>query len=270
MALFASAAYKLTFARNASRWLLRGYHCAQRLNGTTTIAGPYSEPQNDLQKYFDSLREGPGIFKWRHYFETYSRHFEKFRGKSIRLLEIGVYSGGGLSMWRDYFGPQCEIYGIDIKPECRAYEQTGIRIFIGDQADRGFWGRFKAEVNELDIIIDDGGHAVEQQAVTLEELWPILRPGGAYLCEDIHAVANPFSHYISGLSWNLNNGDLQWSDSDNERTIAATATPFQSAVHSIHLYPFVAVIEKRMTRLTEFVAPKHGSEWQPPSFWERT
>ena len=38
---------------------------------------------------------------------------------------------------------------------------------------------------------------------------------------------------------------------------------FQSAVSSVHLYPFVVVIEKRDSTLTTFSAPKHGTQWQP-------
>ena len=34
------------------------------------------------------------------------------------------------------------------------------------------------------------------------------------------------------------------------------ASPFQSVVHSIHIYPFVAVVEKRSAPIAEFVAPK--------------
>ncbi|MBO0710792.1 MAG: class I SAM-dependent methyltransferase [Acetobacteraceae bacterium] len=273
MAQFVSAAYKLTarplLAARSMYWLWQGFRRAQKFDSKTG-AGVRDEPQNDLQKYFDATTEGPGIWKWRHYFDIYSRHFEKFRGKNVNILEIGIYSGGSLGMWRDYFGPKCKIFGVDIKEECKNYEESGIKIFIGDQADREFWARFKADVGAVDIVIDDGGHEVVQQVVTLEELWPILRPGGVYLCEDVHFATNSFSHYMSGLTWNLNSGHYQWNNDEKERRIVVTATPFQSAVHSVHLYPFAAVVEKRSTRLDEFVSPMHGSEWQPPNFWTKT
>jgi hypothetical protein len=31
----------------------------------------------------------------------------------------------------------------------------------------------------------------------------------------------------------------------------------------IHLYPLIAVIEKRLDRLDHMTEPKHGTEWQP-------
>jgi hypothetical protein len=210
------------------------------------------EPSNDLEKYFDAVESGPGIWKWRHYFEIYDRHFKKFRNKEVNILEIGVYSGGSLGMWKAYFGPRCRIYGVDIEESCKVYEGDGIEVFIGDQADRAFWRRFKEKVPNLDIIVDDGGHQVSQQVATLEEMLPHLRPDGVYLCEDVHGTFNRFNFYVSGLSCKL-----------NERRLADETSAFQSAVHSIHMYPFVVVIERRNAPIAEFVAPKHGTQWQP-------
>lgn len=108
--------------------------------------------------------------------------------KNLVVLEIGVYSGGSLEMWRDYFGSEATIYGVDIEAACRTYESPGTHILIGDQADPSFWRRVLADgtLPPPDIVIDDGGHTPEQQRVTMEELLPRMRPGGVYLCEDIH------------------------------------------------------------------------------------
>ena len=98
---------------------------------------------NDLQKFVEARREGRGIWKWRHYFDVYEKHFSRFRGQEVHVLEIGVYSGGSLEMWRDYFGPQARIHGVDIEPACRSYANDAVQIHIGDQTDRGFWQRFR-------------------------------------------------------------------------------------------------------------------------------
>ena len=52
-------------------------------------------------------------------------------------------------MWRDYFGSKCHVYGIDIAEECRQYETDYASIFIGDQADRGFWNAFASRYRGL-------------------------------------------------------------------------------------------------------------------------
>lgn len=102
-----------------------------------------NEDINPLKEWFQSHREGPGVWKWMHYFEIYHRYFRKFVGKEVHVMEIGVYSGGSLRMWKDYFGPGCRVYGVDIEPACEAYRDDRTEIFIGDQSDPVFWSNLK-------------------------------------------------------------------------------------------------------------------------------
>jgi len=169
-------------------------------------------------------------------------------------------------MWQDYFGPAATIYGVDIEPACRTYERPGIHVLIGDQADPTFWRRVIADrtLPAPDIVIDDGGHTPEQQRITLEELLPYIRPGGVYICEDIHGKNNAFAAFVSGLADSLNNTDEQSSDPANpERRSIVRTNGVQATLHSVHLYPYVVAIEKRVATLPELVAPKHGTQWQP-------
>ena len=243
------------------REVKRGYDALNRWPRTIIPTPPASH--NELRSFFDGRKEGHGIWKWVHYFNIYDEHFRAFKGREVHVLEIGVYSGGSLEMWRDYFGPRAHIYGVDIEPACKAYEASGFHIIIGDQADRSFWRRFKEEVPVLDIVIDDGGHQTEQQIATVEELLPHLRSDGVFLIEDIHGAFNPFASYVHGLGHKLNQFNSVGNPSDFERRIASTVTPFQSAVASIHLYPFVTVIKRNAVAIDELLAPKHGTQWQP-------
>jgi len=177
-------------------------------------------------------------------------------GKEVKVLEIGVFSGGSLEMWRHYFGPRCRVYGVDIEEACRSYENEFTEIFIGDQADRGFWKAFKKRVAHLDILVDDGGHRPEQQIATLEEMLPHLRPGGVYLCEDIHGTHNGFAAYMLGLVRNLN------AMTDDPSQPGVRPSPLQASIHSVHFYPYVTVIEKTERPVPLFIAPRRGTEWQ--------
>src|SRR4051794_16123713 len=88
--------------------------------GRAASAGyPTDAPTNPLLKYFRNHSEGRGIWKWEHYFDIYHRHFNKFVGSHVKVLEIGIYSGGSLDMWRPYFGDQCHIYAVDIEEACK-------------------------------------------------------------------------------------------------------------------------------------------------------
>jgi hypothetical protein len=218
---------------------------------------------NPLLDYFNAHREGNGIHKWRHYFEVYHRHFRKFIGRPLNIIEIGIFSGGSLRMWQDYFGPQCHIYGVDIEPECKAYENDRITVLIGDQSDRNFWRTFLKDAPPIDIVIDDGGHTPHQQIVTIEELFPSVKAGGVYVCEDIHGDPNRFAQYIAGLTQNMHAVKNQ-NDSavDPERSIVTDVSPFQSVVHSIHVYPFIVAIEKWEKPIENLTAARHGTRWR--------
>jgi hypothetical protein len=245
------------------REIRRGYDNCNYWPGEG-LPATVDQSANRLRTFFDNRRAGAGIWKWVHLFEIYERHFSRFQGQEVHILEIGIFSDGSLEMWRDYFGPKAHIYGVDIEPACLAYERDGVKVFIGDQADRSFWRRFCEKVPKLDIVIDDGGHQYEQQVVTLEELLPHLRPGGVYLCEDVYCAYNQFALYVNGLAHKLND-IASWRDNfdDPEHRIVLETTPFQKRTNSIHLYPFVVVVEKNHGDVSTLVQPKHGTEWQP-------
>jgi hypothetical protein len=218
-----------------------------------------SSSTNPLWDYFQNHKEGHGIWKWEHYFDIYHRHFARFVGQKVNVLEIGVYSGGSLEMWRSYFGEKSHIYGVDIEEVCKVYENDHISIYIGDQADRTFWGTFRKTVQGIDILIDDGGHQPEQQQITLEEMLPYLRPGGVYLCEDVHGCFNRFSAFATGLVKGLN--------AMNCISAPPLQVGFQQSINSIHFYPFLVVIEKHILPLTKLSSSKHGTVWQPNFGW---
>ena len=214
---------------------------------TTTTEAP--ERSNPLSEWFDAHHVGRGILKWRHYFSLYHCHFQRFIGREVHMVEIGIYSGGSLDMWKAYFGPRLRLYGVDIAPACQCYEDERTKVFIGDQADRTFWKSFRTQVPRVDIVLDDGGHQHQQQIVTLEELLPHLQPGGVYACEDIHSVDNAFAAYVGALSTRLH--------------ALGHPTPFQRDVKAVHLYPYMALIERRSGIPKPFAVDRHGTEWEP-------
>ena len=125
--------------------------------------------------------------KWYPYLHAYEKHLNKFRGKSCKLLEIGVQKGGSLELWHHYFGDQCSIYGVDNDQTVADLKYDfNVDLTIGDQESAEFWKDYASKRGFFDIIIDDGGHTMKQQENTVLSLFGKLNNGGIYIIEDTH------------------------------------------------------------------------------------
>jgi len=227
---------------------------------------------NELQQYFEN-NTGSLMHKWMHYFDAYDRHFSRFRGTDVHILEIGVSHGGSLEMWKAYFGPNARIFGADINPQCKKLEAENVKIFIGDQGDRKFLRKLASEIPRIDILIDDGGHSMRQQIATFEELYDKVSKHGVYLCEDTHTSYWPafrggvrrrgtFMEYSKRLIDQLN----AWHS--EQRSLKVDS--FTKSADSMHFYDSIVVIEKKPRKAPE--VRKTGVErvtYAPESFLQK-
>lgn len=120
------------------------------------------------------------------YFDIYENLFKEFRNKPITFVEVGIYGGGSLFMWKKYFHPKSRIIGIDLNPKSKNYEKYGFEIFIGDQESEEFWKKFFKKVGKIDVLLDDGGHTDLQQTQTLLSSINNINENGLIAIEDVH------------------------------------------------------------------------------------
>lgn len=203
---------------------------------------------NNLSDIFHR-HNGHLVDKWSNYLEVYDRHFSKYRGKEITLVEFGVFQGGSLEIWREYFGPKINILGIDINPECKKFENERTSIMIGDQGDPNFLNLIKSRIPRIDILVDDASHFVAHQISTFEILYPHISEEGIYVCEDNHTSYWPeyggkhlgrgtFVEYTKRLIDELHGWHAREGDS-------LKVTDFTRSAHAMHFYDSILVVEKR-------------------------
>ncbi|MGY6285845.1 class I SAM-dependent methyltransferase [Methylorubrum extorquens] len=131
---------------------------------------------------------------------SYTRHYHKYfapyRDRPINFLEIGIggygdpHAGGSsLKVWRDYF-PLANIAALDFFDKS-PHAADRITIFQGDQSDPGILHRMNEQCGPFDIILDDGSHENTHVIRSFEVLFPLLRPGGLYVIEDIQTAYWP-------------------------------------------------------------------------------
>ena len=189
--------------------------------------------------------------KWEPYFEVYETYFNKFRNKPITMVEVGVYGGGSLQMWRKYFGPDAELIGVDIDRRCMNHTkhyEPNTTVAILDQANPNDWDSFLEEVTEMDIILDDGGHRGYQQITTFEKLFPNLKEGGVYVCEDTHTsywnewntYERSFIHYSKQLADYLH----MRHDKENKINFDPKLVDIVKGIKSVAFYDSMVIITK--------------------------
>ena len=201
------------------------------------------------------------IHKWKHYFPVYESHFTRFVNQDVVIIEIGCGEGGSLQMWKRFLGPHARIVGIDVRPECIAFEEDQIEIRIGDQSDKNFLHKIIKEFGPPDIVLDDGSHIMSHIKSSFDALYPTLSRTGVYLVEDLHTAywdeyegglkrKGSFIEYCKELIDELN--------ADHSRD-ELPVTEFTRSTLSMHFYDSLVVFEKG--RHTTKGAPQIGRKF---------
>lgn len=122
----------------------------------------------------------------KHYLRNYEEYFSPLVEREIRLLELGIYHGGSLLLWRDYFEKGL-IVGLDINPVQIDDASGRIRVYQGKQNDTTLLDRIARETASegFDVIIDDCSHIGELTRISFWHLFDNhLKSGGMYVIED--------------------------------------------------------------------------------------
>jgi hypothetical protein len=186
------------------------------------------------------------VHKWHHYLPIYDRYFAAFRGRPLRFLEIGVSGGGSLAMWRDYFGPEAVIFGIDIDPDCAAYDGQSAQVRIGSQDDPAFLAAVVAEMGGVDVVLDDGSHQMDHIRASFAALFGHLSDGGLYMIEDLHAAFGPAFGGGITADGNFFNDLRRVTDDMHHWYHRAPVHDFARAamVTGVHIHDSIVVIDK--------------------------
>ncbi len=190
------------------------------------------------------------LSKWTQYFDIYTRELTRFRARPISFLEIGVFKGGSIPMWKAFFAEDARLCFVDIDPDCAALAVPGTKVEIGNQADPAFLADLAAQHGPFDVILDDGSHVCAHQVASFENLWPHLADGGLYMVEDCHTSYWPGfgGGYRNEASW------IEYAKRLTDRmhswyTDQDTLFPFDpiaKELHSVRFYDSITVLEKRV------------------------
>jgi hypothetical protein len=121
---------------------------------------------------------------WAHqYIHFYDGMLRPIRESCTNVLELGVWYGGSIRMWRDYFS-NATITGVDISDLCEGMQGEDRIEFVQmdgyNQDAISYFGD-----RRFDFIIDDGPHTLESQCFAAANYVNLLKPNGVFMIEDI-------------------------------------------------------------------------------------
>ncbi len=203
------------------------------------------------------------LMKWTHYFDVYEREFTRFRASPISFLEIGVFKGGSIPMWKKYFHDDARLTFLDIDPDCARHADPGTTVEIGNQADADTLARLAATHGPFDLILDDGSHVNAHQIASFNALWPHIAEGGLYVVEDCHTSYWPGfgggyrneASFIEFAKRKLDAMHSWYTDQDD----LFPFDPIAEQLHSVRFYDSITVFEKRKSQPPTAVTSQNGN-----------
>jgi hypothetical protein len=119
------------------------------------------------------------------YLPVYEELMGHLRLRSCSILELGIWGGDSLQMWRDAF-PRATIVGVDLSPPAHDFGPR-VTMVTGDQSDADLMEHIRREhaPGGWDVVIDDASHIGQTSARSLQAIYrDHLKPGGVYVIED--------------------------------------------------------------------------------------
>lgn len=228
-----------------------------------------NEDQRELSyHYLDDIAIAVGTDKsslGHNYTRIYSDYFDTIKDHTIKFLEIGIFYGSSVRMWESYF-PNAELHFIDNNLAQIKYKSTRSHYHFLDQSNPHALNQFvEATGGEFDIIVDDGGHLMNQQITSFLILFPALKSGGVYVIEDLHTSywtpfggGGTFSHpksspsstieFLKQLIDDLNFVGARTGCANHDKIpleVQAKLNLFQEQILSLHFYDSLCLIIKR-------------------------
>lgn len=213
-----------------------------------------------MKKLIEIAKKYHSTKSYMKYFDLYEMFLNKYQNSNIKILEIGVFNGDSLKIWREYFS-NAIICGFDI--DDKKIYIPGVDIFIGDQTDPIFLANLIDKYKNFDIIIDDGSHVSKHIIKSFNFLFNYLNLGGLYVIEDLQTSYFP-RYGGSRINLNKKNTSINFIkkllDSVNYENFDRPfykKNKYDGLIKSVNMYQNIAFIEKGNSR--KFLYKNHNN-----------
>lgn len=179
----------------------------------------------------------------------YDDNLRHLIGKNINFLEIGIEHGFSLKMWQDFF-QNANIFGADIFDKS-FLDGNKVKTFKINQENES---ELMLLPDNLDVIVDDGGHTMLQQQITFKILFDKkLKNKGYFILEDLHTSKE--NYYKTHGSNNKNNTlkllyDLKKGEITNDNEYFISPLEFN---HLLNMIDMIDIYETGDDSITSII-----------------
>jgi len=127
------------------------------------------------------------------YFDVYDNLLKNKRNSAKNILEIGIYNGGSIKLWNDYFH-KADIYGIDENNNITIdsiKHNNKIHLYVNIKHPYHplfFINEFSLSKINFDIIIDNGDHDINNQILFIKGYSNLLTQDGILIIESVQDI----------------------------------------------------------------------------------
>ena len=127
------------------------------------------------------------------YLPIYEELLQKKKLSAKAVLEIGIYYGGSIKLWKDYF-TNAKVYAVEIFDLRHVWDvlQNDERIVLYTSTDAYNPEFVKTKLADqwlrFDMILDDGPHSLESMKACIQLYLPLLTDDGILIIEDIQSM----------------------------------------------------------------------------------
>jgi cephalosporin hydroxylase len=127
------------------------------------------------------------------YIELYEKLLCSQKETAKNVLEVGIYNGGSIKLWRDYF-VNAQVYALDIIHENKIWDKIKndqrITLYTSTDAynDNIFKTKFLDTGLKFDFMLDDGPHTLDSMIKFIKLYSQIMTEKGILIIEDVQSI----------------------------------------------------------------------------------
>jgi len=143
--------------------------------------GNYYENQ-----YVQPIKRTNEKIKAHGYSKYYEKYFYQLKNQNLNILEIGSFHGNASAALFFYF-KNSKLFAGDIYPDLFRYRSRRIKNFyVNSSEEKSIQDNIIDKFNnKFDIIIEDAGHSLKDQIISLFMLFKKLNKGGLFIIEEL-------------------------------------------------------------------------------------